>query len=231
MKRPAAHLPAGRYLLCNEGSLHEPGEKYPGMTVAAVVVIPRGQPTRRQIAEALRAPAVNFLSIAGFHDSWVKQHFVAPSDAETPVAVYGIDLAGSHDVCVETFFVDGKPLFSHEIDLGPVEWPEVNLGEPLPLGGAVKPKRPYLVGEQPSEQMRPVRKRDASTPAPKAPPIDAARLAAAYRAKASASRKAQGSGTKVPTRRALGIGPCHKCGASGRNGCDHFLPYIPENRR
>lgn len=247
MKRPSQHLPAGRYLLCSQGMLHVPGAKFPAETVAAVIITPFGQPTRRQRMEAeQKAIAAEFDAVMSHEtlwwgarpaddatdsvvvtspgpvdESWVKAKFVEPPhDEAREITILGVDLAApGSDTAVEATFADGKM----------VGWREVRADAPpasqLAASGTVRRSSPFIVGERPAEQFKPKRTPLADPVAPKAKPIDTVRLAAAYRTKASTTRAAQAGAKKAPLRRALGTGPCHKCGASGRNGCDHFLPY------
>ena len=235
MKRPSQHLPAGRYLLCAEGTLHVPGTKFPAATVATVVVTPRAQPTRRQYAEEWSAAEIVFHDGSAVHfprdpneaifvtrpadASSATASFVPPTDEAQPVAVSGIDMASGPDKTVEADFVDGKIASWREIG------PETSAPVTRAAGGVVRRTRPHVVGELPLESSSLQLKVSTAVAVPKATPIDTARLAAAYRTKASTTRAAQAVSKKAPTRRALGTGPCHKCGASGRNGCDHFLPY------
>lgn len=68
------------------------------------------------------------------------------------------------------------------------------------------------------------RRRAGKVPAEQRPPVDVARLANAFRAKAGKSSR-----RKAPAERAQRPNDCcPHCGARGAAGCDHFLPCSPE---
>ncbi|WP_165912252.1 hypothetical protein [Novosphingobium sp. PhB165] len=196
----------GRYHLDAEGVLRPAtiGMRFrQAPIVAAVVIIPRGQPTRRQLAEQaeLQSRAVTVNTPISSDESWTKASFETLKPEGAPLCI-GVDLSAKTDTSCAVWMPDG-----------------------------VLVPRKFHVAERALRTGRSAQDAAATTLPAKTPTVDAARLAAAYREKSSASRAARNIATKVPTRRALDTGPCRCCGASGRNGCEHFLPYAPETER
>lgn len=205
---PVRNLEPGRYMLDEVGMLWPALSSVPFRMVAAVVVLAPGELTRRQRAEQPTKPTRT-------------DDVRAACAAEAAVR--------------EARFREAKRLtVAHPS--------EVTQRRPeAPLRSLARREKPRAVPgvenmiEQPDGddefirqlQTRVVAKqaqRTKRTPMKAEPAIDGGRIAAAYRAKASAPRRQP----KVPTRHALSREACVNCGIPGSRGCDHFLPFVED---
>lgn len=221
---PHAPIQPGRYFLDTAGILFR-GEVPWAQAVAAVVVLAPGEPTRRQLAE-LAEDLVRTDDIRATVDSPVDT-----SGDRSSVEKMRADCAAEASER-EARFRDARRLtVAHPNQVTPRRPEE-------PLRSLARREKPRAVPgfenliEQPDEddefirqlQTRVVAKqaqRSKRAPTKAEPAIDGERIAAAYRAKASAPRRQP----KVPTQHALSREACRLCGIPGSRGCDHFLPF------
>ncbi|MGF7152634.1 hypothetical protein [Novosphingobium gossypii] len=178
------------------GLLWPPAVRNPAAVVAAVVVLAAGQPTRRQAAERAAADKVRAACAAESADREARFREARRLTVAHPAAV----APRRQEQPLRSMARREKP---RSMRVDPAELEDVT-------------------GEEALEELRRrvLAKQAARAPMASEPKIDGRHVAAVHR-----EMKLGKTFSKVPTRRAVFNGECHRCGARTVKGCEHLLPY------